>query len=278
MVTRWKVFNPQQQAVKMNESLVKYLSGLIDADGSLSLTFKKYKDDIYHIGLSLQLASSDAVDRHGFIESLPEQTGMGKVYRYGKDKQFKTWKVHKRAELEMLLPRLIKHMVIKASHFDRLLYFWRTWRGANVSQIMCEEHKRFSQHSRSHSGPLKPKNHPTWAWLAGYLDGDGWYRYKYQKPPHNYWQMSVGAVAHVNDMHVLEFIQQSFGGHIRNQGQSDNVFVWKRNLGAKDASFALSFLRKVVRHSKLKKHKIEQMIHHHQQRLSVSTSAEEATV
>lgn len=260
----------------MNENLVKYLAGLLDADGSLSFSFKKYErgDDTYFLSLHLKLSSSDAVDERGFVETLPRLTGMGGVCWYGKDKQFKTWTVTKRSELERLLPRLTKHMVVKGKHWQTLFGIWREQRGAWLTSEDRERMAAASKRSRiENAGPVKPKNHPTWAWLAGYLDGDGWYRHKYQSPPQNYWQIHVGAVAHDNDIGVLEFIQKAFGGHIGPHRQSPNVSVWKRNLGSRDASFALRFLPKIARHTRLKRHKIDQIIHHHRQRLSVPSPA-----
>lgn len=265
----------------MKETLVKYLAGLMDADGSLSFTFKKYDkaEDAHFLGLTLSLASSNAIDVRGFIDQLPGETGMGGVYRYGENLQFKAWKITKRADLEMLLPRLIKHMVIKGKHWQWLLATWREQRGAWVPLKLRDELTTASKKSRiENAGPVKPKNHPTWAWLAGYLDGDGWYKYKYQKPPQSYWQIHVGAVAHGNDIGVLQFLQKSFGGIIADHGQSPNVWVWKRNLGVKDASFALRFLPNLAKHSRLKRHKIDQMISHHRQRLSVPSTEVQATV
>lgn len=255
----------------MNESLIKYLSGLLDADGSLSFSFGVYQraEDTFFLGLCLSLSSSDSVDRGGFIDELPNMTGMGTVYRYGKQKQFKVWKVHKRSDLERLLPRIIKHMVVKGKHWKWILETWRKQRGAWFSS---EDRRHLVDASRKsrieNAGSVKPKNHPTWAWLAGYLDGDGWYRLKYQKPPQNYWQIHVGVVAHNNDIDVLHFIQRAFGGLITNQGQSPHVSIWKRNLGVKDASFALRFLPNLAKHSRLKRRKIDQIIAHHRQRLS----------
>jgi len=266
----------------MKENLVKYLAGLLDADGSLSFSFKKYEkaEDVFFLGLQMRLAASDAIDHHGFVASLPEETGMGGISRYGKDKQYITWTVSKRSDLEMLLPRLIKHMVIKGKHWKWLLEKWREQRSVWLSSKDREQLTASSKVSRiENAGPAKPKNHPTWAWLAGYLDGDGWYRLKYQKPPHNYWQINVGAVAHANDMGVLKFLRNAFGGNVFKHDQSPDVMIWRRNLGVKDADFALRFLSKVTRHARLKKHKIDQIIHfHRQQRLSVPTPAGEATV
>lgn len=268
----------------MKETTVKYLAGLLDADGSLSFTFKRDPNREGHnfVGLMLSLASSDAVDVHGFIETLPILTGMGSVTRYGENNQFKAWKTTRRADLEMLLPRIIKHMVIKARHWQWLLDSWRSMRSATCSD---EERAAYSEQSkqsrRSNAGPVKPKKHPTWAWVAGYLDGDGCYscRSHFAKTRGRVqWSMSVAAVAHENDMVSLRFLQHAFGGVIRPQGQSPGVFVWWRNLGPESRSFAERFLPHMAKHSKFKRHKIDAILHRHRQRLSVPGTTVQATV
>ncbi len=174
-------------------------------------------------------------------------------------------------------------MVIKAQHWQWLLEFWRDFRSRPHGERSCTEQERVAliqvikESRKLRHGPIKPKKHPTWAWLSGYLDGDGWYRHRYSKE-HNYWSMSVGAVAHVNDRVALDFLQQSFGGSILPHGQSENVLKWVRNLGVKDRSFALRFLPNIAKHSRLKRHKIDAMIHHHRQRLSDSSAKAQATV
>lgn len=257
----------------MNESLVKYLAGLLDADGSLSFNFKNdhNRPDRNFVGVGLRLASSDAVDLGGFIETLPELTGMGGVSRYGANQQFKTWTVSRRSDLERLLPRLLKHMLIKAQHWQWILDSWRGLRSATVSGEEMEALKIASKESRQQRvGPLKPKNHPTWAWLAGYLDGDGCYAYRkhFARTIGRWqWSMNVSALTHVNDASVLAFIQNAFGGSIRDEGPT--MKKWTRSLGYQSRSFAESFLGSVAKHSRLKRHKIEAILHHHQQRLSV---------
>jgi hypothetical protein len=261
----------------MNESLVKYLAGLLDADGSLSFAFKcdQNRPDRYFAGLKLHLASSDAVDKVGFVTSLPLLTGMGTVNRGGPRDQFIDWYVSRRADLEMLIPRLVKHMVIKAGHWEWLLNTWRNLR-SDRGTISAEERAALTTQSkesrRSRVGPLKPKNHPTWAWLAGYLDGDGTYHYRHNLArTTGYWQwkMAVSAVAHVNDRCVLDFLHTHFGGGIGPQWQSPDVLVWTRSLGYQNRAFALRFLPRLAKHSRLKRPKIDAMIHHHRQRLSI---------
>jgi hypothetical protein len=267
--------------VHVNESLVKYLAGLMDADGCLSFTFSKpsASSDVYYISLMLTVAASDTVDKHGFIESLPQLTGFGATYRNdAKNPQCKTWTVTKRSDLEMLLPRLIKHMFLKGKHWQWLLDARRAHRNAPVTQSERDTLVVAAKRSRVENvGPIKPKNHPTWAWVAGYLDGDG--HFCCTTPNRSgFLNINVGATAHVNDEIVLRFIHEAFGGYIYAHAGAEHVKRWRRNLGPRDASFALRFLPKVARHSRFKRHRIDQILHIHQQRLSVPTPTGEAIV
>lgn len=265
----------------MQETFVKYLSGLLDADGSLSFMFTppRQGSENYYVSMMLTLASSDTIDKHGFIESLPALTGFGAVYRNdAKHPQCKTWTVTKRADLEMLLPRVIKHMVIKGKHWQRLLDIRREHRGAPITRSQCDLLSIAAKKSRIENvGPIKPKNHPTWAWLAGYLDGDGHFTYtccnKNGAP-----NINVGATAHENDASVLQFLHKAFGGYIYPHAGAKHVQRWRRNLGPRDASFALRFLPKLAQHSRLKRYHIEQILHIHSQRLNVSAPAGDAIV
>lgn len=271
----------------MNETLVKYLAGLLDADGSLSFNFKcdPRRKDRYFVSIKLTLAGSQAVDPFCFVENLPGITNIGTTHRSGTNKQFVTWTVARRTELEMLVPRLIKHMVVKARHWQWIFDKWREWRSGNKTCSKEERDVLTSEAKASrvnNTGPIKPKNHPTWAWLAGFIDGDGCYTFQrnFNKRDQKYnIHMRVSIVSHDNDIHVLHFIKKALGGYFCPHGQSDNITVWRRNLGVKDRSFALDFLKKMVRHSHLKRHKIEQMLSFlHQQRLSIPAPTGEATV
>jgi hypothetical protein len=263
----------------VKESLVKYLAGLLDADGSLSFSFKhdQNREGRYFIGLVLRLTASDAVDQNGYVESLPEITGMGTISRYGRKRQFVAWSVSKRSDLEKLVPRLTKHMVVKAKHWQWMFDVWREIHSKSKTCTLDERETltEAAKKSRLMAGPLKPKKHPAWAWVAGYLDGDGWYTYRsgkyksYRRREYQQWSMSVGACAHVNDIYVLKFLQKAFGGIVKGQGQSDDVKIWYRSLGYQSRSFALLFLPNLAKHSRLKRHKIDAIIDHHRQRLSV---------
>jgi hypothetical protein len=274
--------------VDQKESFIKYLAGLMDADGHLAFTFTRdeRRPDFSSLGLTLSVGASSVIDKHGFVDSLVDLTGIGYVNRVGKYykgvAKYSVWAVSKRAELEKILPRLIKHMVVKGQHWQWMLGIWRDIRSRPYGSRSLQTSERevliqAAKESRKlRVGPIKPKNHPSWAWLAGYLDGDGWYMHR--NPKAKRYGMQVGASSHITDVSVLEFIQKAFGGTIRSHSQSENVRTWKRSLSNENRSFALHFLPNLVKHSRLKRHKIEIMIHHHQQRLSALGPKGQATV
>jgi hypothetical protein len=264
----------------MNESLVKYLAGLADADGSLSFMFSPPRpgSEVFYASLMFNIASSDVVDTHGFINSLPQVTGFGSVYAL--PKKCKAWSVTKRSDLEMLLPRLIKHMVVKGKHWQWLLDTRRQQRGVPLTKQQCEQLSIASKKSRAENvGPIKPKNHPSWAWLAGYIDGDGHFCYR-NRNRNGCLNINVGATAHRNDAAIVfPFIQKAVGGRIYEDSTAPNVQRWRRNLGPAEADFVLGFLPKLARHSRFKRHHIDHILHlTRQQRLSVSAPAGEAIV
>lgn len=243
----------------MTETEVKYLSGLIDADGSIGFEFTNNR-----VYLAISIIAAESIDKKGFIKELPTITGAGTVCTKDRGKEgwapVNVWKVVKAKDIEMLLPRLIKHLVIKGKHFQRMLDKWQEYRSTVLSDTVIEQLKLFAKVSRTDSGPLKPKKHPTWAWVAGYLDGDGSFILK--KPPsQSTARMLVQATAHENDKISLELLYKAFGGTLNNRGVAcPHIWDWKHSLGKANTAFAVHFLRKVHRHSRLKQHKIEQLL------------------
>lgn len=276
----------------MNEAMIKYLSGLIDSDGSISFSFgggEKSKDR-QHLRLTVGIATSKVIDKHGFIESLPEKYGFGYITRQGRsgyfplneeEKPYLQWLIRSRSDLEMLVPRFVKHMFVKGRHLQRMFDKWKEMRGIALSEKECDELRDFSKKSRYDPGPLKPKNHPSWGWMAGYLDGNGVYtigEYKVRGKP--YPQLKVRASCHANDAEILLIMQKFLGGSVLDAKRGHQCKIWSRNLGSSERAFALHFLRKVVQHAQFKRHKIEQLIsfHTHPQRLSGQTPEGESIV
>lgn len=258
---------------KFNESEIKYLAGLLDADGSLSFQFVDNK-----VYLNFSLAASESIDKHGFVDSLGKKAGNVTI-RSWEDKNWSPshqWRVQASNEINMLIPRFVKHMVIKGAHWKRLYDKWCEMKSKTLSTEDIENLKSFSEESRKQAGPVKHKNHPTWAWVAGYLDGDGCYTFKKHSNPEavNCMTLKVMVVCHKDDRVGIDLLFKAFGGSIR---EEQDWLRWTRNLGVKDSSFANEFLRKVHWHSHLKKWKIEQMLAFHNnrlQRLSVNKSTD----
>lgn len=244
---------------KLKENQIKYLAGLLDADGSLSLTHNNG-----YLGLILNLELAESCDRDGkYIKSL--YSFGGNLYTRKREEtwsQTNTWRVGKRSELEMLLPRVIKHMVIKAKHWNYLLSLFREYQGKHISVNEYDLLQEQSRVSRTNAGPLHEKIHPTWAWVTGYLEGDGWFMLR-NRPKQV--EIQTGAVCQMSDVVALKLLQKAFGGVVK---EDRGHMRWIRNLGPRDASFAKRFCTKLVQHSQLKTHKLEQILAFHSQRLN----------
>lgn len=244
----------------MKETEVKYLAGLIDADGWIGFEFQNNK-----VYLKLNITAADSIDKNHYVRSLPETIGFGSSCVKTKRGDWATisvWVVSKARDLEMLVPRLIKHLVIKGKHLDRMFNKWQEYRGKKLTDLEVEQLKIYSKASRADAGPVKAKKHPTWAWVAGYLDGDGSYIFSHP-PSHKNPRLLVQATAHENDAVGLELLFKAFGGRIETRGvNAPHIQDWRHSLGKRDHSFAVKFLSKVVQHSRLKKHKIETMLHY----------------
>lgn len=255
------------------ETQIKYLAGLCDADGSFTFNFAKSKDKPgWYCRVHLSIAQRrDRAER--LLPELLEQCG--KVYEVPGDQL--RWFVTKREDIEMLIPRLVKHMVIKAKHWNRLLNMWRDSRGKLLNEADVQYIKAQSESSRLHTGPVKPKNYPTWAWVTGYLEGDGCFFNRFYKARNTYAQL-VAVRCHSVDEPGVRLLQKAFGGNIRTISKRDHLIEWRRSMGIRDASFAEHFLVKILRHARMKRHHLETFLHSVRQRLSEKTPAGEATV
>lgn len=255
---------------RMKESFVKYLAGVIDADGCLSFTFNPTVSGKFTVGLSLSIQQSIAIDRNWkMLKTIHKETNVGNFMELRRPSDpernpMAQWLVRKRSSFETLLPRIIKHSVIKAKHFQHLLDCFRQLKGKQINSYRMKRLKRFSQRSRLYSAPIKAKKHPTWAWAAGYLDGDGSFINKYY--PKNYQHlMRVQVTCHENDRVAIDLLKKAFKGGIHNHG-TPHILHWKRNLGFNDYSFVIRFLPKLINYSIIKKYKMEQILAVHNQR------------
>ena len=254
----------------INESEIKYLAGLLDADGSLNITHNNG-----YLGLVLNLELAESCDRDGFyIQSLAAR--VGNIYTRKREEnwaQTNTWRVNKRSDLEQLLPRIIKHMVIKGLHWNNLLNLFREKQGDILSSNEYAVLQDFSDKSRKIAGGLHPKKHPTWAWATGYIEGDGWFLIRDRVKQV---EMHVGVVSHADDRVGIDLLQKAFGGVVKFDNKG--YVRWIKNLGPRDKSFVDRTLPKFIYHSRLKRHKMEQIVAIHSQRLNEFTAKADVIV
>lgn len=242
----------------IKESEIKYLAGLLDADGSLSIKFTTNRHGHKYFHLLLEISAAVGYDRNGYLESLAQRVGTisYKTYDNPRHQDAYIYRAQSRRDLNLLLPRLVKHMVIKGAHWKRLFDKYNELQGVQLTDEQVEEFKKWSEESRKQTGPVKAKSRPTWPWVAGYLDGDG----SYQLPKSG--TVLVQVKAHVDDVVGIELLQKAFGGSIYSH-KDPNTKIWQITMGRANKSRALMFLPKVLKHSRFKKWKIEQMLAFH---------------
>jgi len=248
------------------ETESKYLAGLLDADGSLSFVHKGG-----YLSLMLHLSMSESIDRDGkYAKYLSSK--VGKLHTRKRDDNWaiqNEWVIYARNEHEAVLPHIIKHMVVKGKKWQFML---ETLRESKAKKFSEEEFLALREQANAMTGPVKPKSHPTWAWVAGYIDGDGWYM---MRDRGRQVERQVGVVSHIDHPAGLELLHKAFGGVLK---EDRGHLRWIKNLGPRDKQFAIDFLKKMVNHSNLKKWKIEQILSTYSQRLSDITPTGDAIV
>lgn len=265
---------------KHSEQLNKYVAGLIDADGWASFSFPEWDGKYYcHVVVGIKQAASND-DDFTVLRSLQSYFNLGRIYYQVSERDERSstasWMLSSK-DSAALYNRVGKHLRVKATHLSNLLWVRKELEGFRITREQREELRAFSKCSRKNSKWLKHPKHPSWSWLAGYLDGDGCYQYKERKrgrygKVYNETQLCVSANAYIDDIHLLNFLKKAFKGSIYNY--DNDVYEWRRNLGKMNELFALPFLKKMRKYSCLKKKylQIDAMIKYHeynrQQRLN----------
>lgn len=267
-----------------SEQLNKFLAGFIDADGSFYMYFSKDRVGMYRSYCFTCIDQAASVDyNHSMMKALRSFYNVGsfRTYtqeeRHGKSLMY-SWLIASKDTLK--LTNLIKkHLLIKGTHLDNLLWLQEELRGVPLTKEQVEDLKPFIKCSRKNSKWIKQPKHPSWAWLAGYLAGDGHFRCRIKRRVwdkrfdrftyHN--QLSVSATSSTDDGFILDFIARHTGGKV---GIYSGYTNWTRGLGKSTEKSSLPFLRKLRKYMCLEKKYtiIEQMIKFHEnnksQRLS----------
>lgn len=254
----------------MNETDIKYLAGLLDADGSF---FYNYSSNRAYLTVALDLTTGidkDMKFTNWLCQELGVRPSVHKRPLNAAGVDSIKIVVSKRATIEMLVPRLLKYLVVKGSHLKRLYDKWTEVRGRRLSDDEVSELKEFTTNSRKIASPVKPREWLPKAYVAGFIDGDGCYCMKKSSGTYN-----VSTVSHVQDRVIADLLFKQYGGRIHYQ---EDWIRWVHPLGRTNKSFAIKFLRDMHKHSRLKRHKIEAFLHYHSQRLTEETPTGEVIV
>jgi len=250
----------------MKEIDIKYLAGLLDADGSF---FFNYSSGFVYLTLSLDLSTGidkDMKFTNWLCKELDVTPCITKRPSNAKGVSSIKITVSRRASLERLVPRLLKYLVIKGKHLQTLYLKWKELCGVKQSDAEIEELKEFVKASRQNVGPIRTKSWLPKAYVAGYIDGDGCYCMKRSSGTYN-----VSTVSHKNDRIVTDLLYKQYGGRIHSQ---EDWVRWVHPLGKQSRGFAIPFLKDMHRHSRLKTWKIEQFLNYHSQRLTDKKSTD----
>ena len=245
-----------------SEQLNKYLAGLLDADGSASFTFRPYNGKCT-LGITFNLTQSFSNDPDGtLLKAIKDYYKIGVInYRsLSDDNNFSSIVVWTMSSADFLkLFNLVgKHLRIKGTHWESLVWLYMELKGTKLSLNTREEIRQFSKCSRKNSSWIKRPKHLSYAWLAGYFDGDGHYRFRKRKKfvksygkECNSNELCVQVSCDYNDKRIISKIVEDIGGTFHHH--KDGHLVWKLALGKNSSKYALKLLKQMRKYSCLEK-------------------------
>lgn len=237
---------------KHSEVINKILAGYIDSDGHITL---KVNSQYLNINVILSQAAINDPDFE-VIRAFHKFYNLGNIqFRFSEnDKESSRcdWKLGVKDSIK-LFNLIGKHLVVKGTLFRDLIEIYKSYVGIKISTEEYEIIKEKQRDLRKTTGPIKRKKHPSWAWLSGYIAGDGHLccrldrkRIKYDKKVDKYYNMTFNElyVDIVSDIKSpLEFLQEHFKGSI--YPCRGTHFHWKRSLGKGNIDFSEEFLSKL---------------------------------
>lgn len=232
---------------KHSEQLNKYVAGLMDTDGCVSLFFYKTRAggrQRVKVTLSLAQAANNDPD-FSTIRALQSFYGLGSLsYQIPTDEEEVSicyWTMRDK-DTRMMFNRIGKHMRLKASHFDNMI--WISEQHSDIEDIpdcIVEELKEYRKCSLRNTTYLKMPKHLSYAYVAGVIAGDGSVGMTEMKD-RNHPSMRVRVSQDRGDK-LLALFKRDFRGGIYET--TSGAYSWERNLGVNNASFAVPFLKKL---------------------------------
>jgi len=234
---------------KHSEQLNKYVAGLVDSDGCVSLKFKKMTTGMYGVYIQFALSQSESNDEgHELLQALQKHYNVGKVY-LEKDRTFSKseaarWVISGK-QAEVFLNVIHKHILVKYTHLDNLLWITKELAAFTVADV--DDIKEYVKCSRSSSKWKREPKHISKAWLAGFVDGDGHYRVRINrvrkfrdgsKVTANELKLFLGTQE--SDMFILRQLHKEYGGSLGKR--ADGFWMWQLALGKNSRSTAVNLL------------------------------------
>jgi len=217
----------------MNE---KYLAGLLDADGYVSVRVRLGATPDLEVGIA------QATPYRFILEYAQSEFG-GQIYESHEGAHSKL--SLRSGPARKMLERLKKYMVLKRHHAERMIELvdsysvLKTKDEVDLVRTWVKQIRLF--------GADRLPNFPSRKWLAGYFDGDGSFAVKLCKKT-GYAYPSASILAAPNYTAGIVLLQQAFGGRICGVGQNA---LWQLQLS--QPSKAEQFLSYFAQHLHIKK-------------------------
>jgi hypothetical protein len=231
---------------KNNEGINKYTAGLWDGDGIIYLR----DNGRGKLRLTMEICGDSRVKKvEDTLLELFDHYSFGRIDR--KATGMMSWVIEGNQAVS-LFNTIKKHSVVKAIHGERIVNLW--YQARNGREVLLPQLKRWLSWSRRNTSSLKPKKHFNWAWLAGYIDSDGYIGYKQEI----YTGIRFGANKD-KDHSAIELIAASTGRPIR-YNKTDNTLRLDLHMSKKHRGTAQKYLVKLLPHLRIKKWQSEQLL------------------
>lgn len=230
---------------KHSEQLNKYLAGLIDTDGCISLFFYKTRTTgLQKVSVIVNLTQAATNDPDfEVIRALQSFYNLGTLhYSIPENPEWAStvsWTFGDKDSM-ILFNRIGKHMRLKATHFDNMIWLSQQHKDVDdIPQCIVDELKEYRTCSLQATTYLKMPKHLSWSYVAGVIAGDGCIRL-YHHEDRNYPSMRIKVTQ--KDEKLLKLFKRDFKGSIY---KVRTWYDWERNLGINNSSFAVPFLKHV---------------------------------
>ena len=224
---------------------------MIDGDGNIHVCVTKNNQGKLYRKISVRLCGDSSNPRvMKTFQMLKDHYGFG-FFKFDKEpRKLITWEITGKQAIS-LLNVIKKHLIIKGQHAERSIKVWERLKDRPASSKTIA---RWRKISRNNTGPLKYKRGVSVAWLAGYIDSDGHI---------NIDRKRIEFKSHPRDIAAYELLQTTYGRTYKfGKNNKGFPFITLTLLLSKEHwSFLKRVGPKLLRHLKIKKWSLEQIIH-----------------